>query len=52
VAALKDLEARFPGTPLGARAARERARVEAGKVKPVAPPKHIVKEPSTAGNAP
>lgn len=34
IAALKELETRFPGTPLGTRAALERHRVESGKLKP------------------
>jgi outer membrane protein assembly factor BamD len=52
VAALRELEARFAGTPLGARAARERARVEQGKVKPAAPPKPIVPDEPAPGAAP
>lgn len=46
VAALRELEARFPGTPLGARAARERERIEKGKLKP---PKKRLHQPPSEG---
>ncbi len=52
VAALRELETKFPGTPLAARAARERARVEAGRVKITRAPKPIPKPESAAGVGP
>ena len=45
IALLKDLETRFPGQPLGARAGRERARIERMKAPRPAGEAHRVPEP-------
>lgn len=52
VAALRDLETRFPGTPLAARAAHERQRVESGKVKAAKPPRHLPPSEGAPGQLP
>lgn len=52
VAALRELEARFPGTPLAVRAARERQRVESGKVKPAKPPRNLPPSEVAPGQLP
>ncbi len=52
IATLQDLETRFPGTPLAARAAQERGRIAAGKIKPTRPPKPIPKAEGEPGATP
>jgi outer membrane protein assembly factor BamD len=52
VAALQELEARFPGTPLGVRAEHERHRIEAGKVKPARPRRNLPPSEGAPGITP